>query len=77
LVDDLIDSEAWADIEKPDALEILTALTEARPVNLWPADVSVVVFALDAWWLSGFGPKERKWNQYLDQILAALESAVE
>jgi hypothetical protein len=75
LAADFVESEAWSNIEQVSVREILRALTEGDPVDLAPGDTAFSLFAIDAWLLSAFGPEDRPWNQYLDQILVALESS--
>ncbi len=35
-----------------------------------------MVFVIGAWLLASFGPEDRDWYRYLDQILDALETSL-
>jgi hypothetical protein len=75
LVKSLLEMEAWAGIEPPDARSLLQALSGEtdRPI-LPPETYTRIIFVVGAWLLASFEPEDRTWYDYLDQILTRLEA---
>jgi hypothetical protein len=71
------ESEQWAQVEPDVAVKFLTALANQTPVLdvLALEDVVGTVFVVGGWLLSGYLPEGKDWTDYLDEILAGLESA--
>lgn len=77
LADSFVDMAAWTDIDRATALAFLTALADQRPVSsvLPPDKTAWTSFNVGVWLLAAFGPEDRKWYTYLDQILKSIETA--
>ncbi len=71
----LVEMEEWASIEPADALSILQALSGETDRSVLPPETYLrIIFIAGAWLLAAFGPTERTWYDYLDQILTRLEA---
>ena len=76
LAKSFVEMESWAAFDEQAALTFLTALADRTSVDGLPSEtVTRLAFVMGAWLLAAFGPEDRKWYDYLDQILNALESA--
>ena len=71
----LVDMQAWANITELDAHALLCALAGHTDRSVLPPETYIrVIFAAGAWLLGAFGPLERSWYAYLDEILTRLET---
>jgi hypothetical protein len=76
LAKSFVEMESWAGFDEKTALTFLTALADRTPAaGLTPETVGRIVFVMGAWLLAAFGSEDRKWYDYLDQILSAIETA--
>lgn len=76
LGDQLAEMEAWADLDVPTARKLLSVVAMKVEDPELPSDAYIrLVFVAGAWLLASFGPEERTWYDYLDEILARLENA--
>jgi hypothetical protein len=69
--------ESWAEIDPGQILPFLTSLADHAPVQdgLPLGDLAILTFAVGGWLLSEFLPEGAAWTDFLDGILATLESA--
>jgi hypothetical protein len=73
-----VDMEKWAGIEPSEALTLFRALAgETKRPILPPETFTRIIFIAGAWLLAAFGPAERTWYDYIDQILTRLESGAQ
>jgi len=79
LAGSFVEMNEWAEFDPDTVRSVLTALADQRSVEgeLPAQEVARLIFVLGVWLMAAFGPDERHWWQYLDQILDALESAAE
>ena len=74
----LVEMEEWAGLEPSDALSLLQALSGETDRTILPPETYLrVIFIAGAWLLAAFGPEERTWYDYLDQILTRIEAGSE
>jgi hypothetical protein len=75
LAGSFVEMESWARFDAETALTFLTALADQKSAEgLTPETVGRIVFVMGAWLLAAFGPDERSWSMYLDQILSTIEA---
>jgi hypothetical protein len=72
----LVESEAWAEIDRASALKFFASVANRTPINenIPLGDAYEMVFIAGAWLLSSFPPEDRPWTTFLDLILDGLES---
>jgi hypothetical protein len=77
LASQFVEMNEWADFDAETAYIFLSGLSNQRDIReiLPPETVARLVFVIGAWLLAAFGPEDRHWYTYLDQIENALESA--
>jgi hypothetical protein len=71
----LAQMESWADIDESTAYALLAGVAgrdDRQPVP--PETFMRLIFVVAAWLLGAFGPDERTWYDYLDQILLRIET---
>lgn len=74
LAEQLTEMEAWAQFEGTAARDLLSVVAMREDVPELPNDSYMrLIFVAGAWLLASFGPMERTWFDYLDEILARIE----
>lgn len=69
--------EAWADLEVTTATNLLRVVAMREDDPLLPSDAYIrLIFVAGAWLLGSFGPEDRTWYDYLDEILARIEAQI-
>lgn len=71
------DTESWADIDPHVSRRFLTALADHTPVRdvVSVVELSDVCFVMGGWLLSSFLPEGKKWTEFLDEVLNAIETS--
>jgi hypothetical protein len=70
------DAQDWAPSVTSDAARsFLDSVADATPTPLSAGDLAELAFGAGGWLLSSFQPDDKKWTQFLDEILNVLEAA--
>jgi hypothetical protein len=78
LAKSFVEMESWARFDEQTSLAFLMAIADHAPAQtLAPETVTRITFVMCAWLLAAFGPDERDWYTYLDQILDVIETDTE